>query len=223
MGEIVNSLHFEHVMEHPETDLKVMHPTKAALVAEVVMRLDALQPHDIGVDEVLRTTGISRGSLYHHFENFEHLLETALTVRYASSIDQTVQAMQELVSRQLSKTDFLKHIEDLNRFVHTRERRNFRLERARILAAAEGKPRFEAIVGRESARLTAAVAAMVERAMELGYFQRQNDPKAVALLVQAYTLGRIVDDFNTEDPVDNDAWVELVGRILREILVEPDN
>lgn len=219
----MNTLHFQGLMDHPETDLNAMHPTKAALVTDVVNRLDRLQPYNIGVDDVLRATGISRGSLYHHFENFEHLLETALAVRYASSIDQTVLAMQELISRPMSRDEFLRRVDELNRYVQTGERRSYRLERARILAAAEGKPRFEAIVGRESSRLTAAVATMVERAMELGYFQRQNDPKAVAVLVQAYTLGRIVDDFNTDNPVDNEAWVELLGRIVREILVEPDH
>lgn len=210
-------------MEYRQTILEAMHPTKAVLVADVVARLDTQQPYDIGVDTVLESTGVSRGSLYHHFENFEHLLETALAVRYASSIDQTVLAMRDLMERDLTKAEFMKYLLELNRHVQTRERRNFRLERARILAAAEGKPRFEAVVGRESARLTRAVAEMTETAIERGFFQSQNDPKAVAVLVQAYTLGRIVDDFNSDDPVDNQAWVDLVGRILREILMESDD
>lgn len=219
----MKNLHLQATDEFPESNLAAMHPTKAALVADVVTRLDSQQPYDIGVDAVLHSTGISRGSLYHHFENFEHLVETALAVRYASSIDQTVAAMRALMSRDLTKSEFLEQLFALNRAVQTRERRSFRLERARILAAAEGKPRFESIVGRESARLTRAVSEMVETAIDRGFFQSTNDPKAVAVLVQAYTLGRIVDDFNDEDPVDNQAWVDLLGRILGEILMQPDH
>jgi AcrR family transcriptional regulator len=209
-------------MEDSETDIAKMHPTKAALVSEVVTRLGSQQPYDIRVDTVLQSTRISSSSLYHHFENFEHLLETGMAVRYASFIDHFILMMRDLLNRGLSKTEFLGQLESLMNQIQASDRRVLRLERARILAAAEGKPRFEAIVARESSRLTKAGAAMVEEAMRLGYFQSRNDPKAVAVLVQAYTLGRIVDDFNTINAMDNQLWVELIGRILREIVFETD-
>lgn len=203
-----------------ETDIAQMHTTRAALVEDVVLRLETQQPDDILVDEVLKSTGVSRGSLYHHFEGLDHLIETALAVRYARNIDQTIGFMKELLERNLSKHDFMAGLEELSHRLQSSDRRKFRLERARILAAAEGRPRFETVIGRESNRLTTAVTDLVNVAMDRSIFQRQNDPRAVAVLVQAYTLGRIVDDFNTEEPVEDGAWIDLIGRILREILME---
>lgn len=205
------------------TDVSQMHTTRAALIEDVARRLETQQPDEILVDSVLQSTGVSRGSLYHHFENFDHLIETSLAVRYARNVDQTIEAMRSLLERDLSKNEFMAHLDAMNRWMQTAERRRFRLERARILAAAEGKPRFERVIGRESSRLTSAVADLVKAAMDRGIFQRTNDPHAVAVLVQAYTLGRIVDDFNSDNPVSNEAWVDLIGRILREILMEKDD
>jgi hypothetical protein len=39
--------------------------------------------------------------------------------------------------------------------------------------------------------------------------------------MQAWTLGKIVDDLS-ESPVDNDAYLALVNRVIREVFV-PQN
>jgi hypothetical protein len=44
------------------------------------------------------------------------------------------------------------------------------------------------------------------------------DPHALAVLMQAWTLGKIVDDLS-ENPVDNDAYLSLVNRVIREVFV----
>ena len=54
-----------------------MHPTKAVLVRTVVELLDTQMPSEIHADNVLEISGISKGSLYHHFEDLGELVETA--------------------------------------------------------------------------------------------------------------------------------------------------
>lgn len=208
--------------EHFETDLAKMHPTRAALVTDVVNRLDGSQPQEILSEAVLQSTGISRGSLYHHFENFDHLIETALVVRYARYMDQSIRLIEEILESNFTKDEFLSRLEFLIRITQDPERRSFRLERARILAAAEGNPRFERVLGREANRLTSAFTELIKDAMGRGYLRQDNDPQAVSVLIQAYTLGRIVDDFNHENPVDFEQSISLIYRIVREVIAEVD-
>jgi AcrR family transcriptional regulator len=210
------------VRETTEYDLDRMHPTKASLVRDVVNRLNTQKPWEVISDAVLESTGISKGSLYHHFDNFDHLMETAQVVRYARYMDATIEQIQEIWSAQTSKEDFVQRLDALTRQMQIRSRRMFRLERARILAAAEGHSRFEAALAIESDRLTTALADVIKDAMIAGIFRRDNDPRVIAVFIQAYTLGRAVDDYNDIHPVDDGRWADLIGLIVRNVLLEPD-
>jgi len=42
------------------------------------------------------------------------------------------------------------------------------------------------------------------------------------VLIQAYTLGRIVDDI-VEEPVDPAAWNELIMQVITRVLVAPES
>ena len=210
------------VRETTEYDLDRMHPTKASLVRDVVNRLNTQKPWEVISDSVLESTGISKGSLYHHFDNFDHLMETAQVVRYARYMDATIEQIQEIWSAQTSKEDFVQRLDALTRQMQIRSRRMFRLERARILAAAEGNSRFEAALAIESDRLTTALADVIKDAVIAGIFRRDNDPRVIAVFIQAYTLGRAVDDYNDIHPVDDGRWADLIGLIVRNVLLEPD-
>ena len=58
-----------------------LHPTKRALITTVLEQLKTLKPSEITSESVLDKSGISKGSLYHHFEDFDDLIETAQVIR----------------------------------------------------------------------------------------------------------------------------------------------
>ena len=69
-------------------------------------RLDGSNPHDILVDEVLRVSGISRGSLYHHFGDFDGLIHTTLMTRFAANVEADGAAMRHVAESAISKEDY---------------------------------------------------------------------------------------------------------------------
>ena len=54
-----------------------VHPTKQLLIKTALELMETKLPTEIAVDEILTNSGISKGSLYHHFEDLAELLETA--------------------------------------------------------------------------------------------------------------------------------------------------
>lgn len=75
-----------------------IHPTKALLISTTVTLLDTKLPNEIAVDEILEASGISKGSLYHHFEDLGELLEIAQVERYAAWVDRSVDALVQMIS-----------------------------------------------------------------------------------------------------------------------------
>ena len=67
--------------------------------------------------------------------------------------------------------------------------------------------------------LNAAFAAAIARAQAKGLITPGHDPLALAVFIQAYTLGRVLGDLDTE-PVDPVAWNALIGDVL-DALVRP--
>ena len=67
--------------------LTSFHPTKRLLVETVMSLLNTKTPDEVLADEVLEKSGVSKGSMYHHFEDLQELVETAQLARYAKWID----------------------------------------------------------------------------------------------------------------------------------------
>ena len=65
--------------------------------------------------------------------------------------------------------------------------------------------------------LNAAFAAAIARAQAKGLITPAHDPLALSVFIQAYTMGRVLGDLDTE-PVDPAAWNVLVGAVLDAVL-----
>jgi hypothetical protein len=70
-------------------------------------------------------------------------------------------------------------------------------------------PRFHDALGKEQERLTEAFIDLFKEAQNKGWMSTDIDARAAAVFVQAYTVGRVVDDIAPEK-VDPDAWISLI-------------
>ena len=194
-----------------------MHPTREKLLLTTVALLDSEHPDQIGQELVLSESGVSKGSMYHHFKDFSEVVEAALVYRFHRVVDENIETLGALVEESTTRDDFVNRLVEITRAVQDPERAPFRFERARALGKAGYSERFRATLGAEQQRLTDALTAIVERAQSRGLVQPDIDPRAVAVFIQAYTLGKAVDDI-TVNHMDEDAWVDLITRIIRSVL-----
>jgi hypothetical protein len=96
-----------------------------------------------------------------------------------------------------------------------------RQERALTIGRAITSPRMSVLLQGEQQRLTDALVQLIKDAQSRKLCNAEIDSHALAVLMQAWTLGKIVDDLS-ESPVDNDAYLALVNRVIREVFV-PQN
>lgn len=188
---------------------EALHPTAEQLLATVSAMLDGEHPQDILVDEVLARSGISRGSLYHHFGDFPGLIEAALLRRFSVNVDTDAQAMAHVSTTSTSKEDYWMRMRELSAHTQLPQRAPMRAERARIIALAASNERFGKALSIEQDRLTEAMTSAISIAQEKGWVKPSLNPRAIAVFLQAYTLGRAVDDISNAH-VDNNDWLALI-------------
>lgn len=198
------------------------HPTYELLLACAQMLLRDHSPSEITTEMILSHSGVSRGSLYHHFEDLSDLLETAMVRSFSAVVDENIQVLSELLAATRDAAGFQGAITDFNSFAQASERTSFRLDRVRLLGSAVNNPRMAAKLAVEQSRLTNAYAALIKTAQERGWISADDDPYVLAVFIQAFTIGRVVDDVS-ETAMDLSAWKSLIMKVAIKVLgVKPD-
>jgi AcrR family transcriptional regulator len=188
------------------------HPTRERLI-ETMTELLEESPQDIKVDTLLARSGISIGSLYHHFDDLDHLVEIAYIRRFSATVELSVGVLAHIAATANSQKEVLEALGKVTRATQAQEIASTRFERARIVAMTENNERFATVMRSEQQRLSSAITDLIREAQERGWYSNDFDPAAAAVLIQAYTLGRVVDDV-AEEPVDPDAWIALIDRLI---------
>ena len=197
------------------------HPTKKLLVETVVKMLNQKKPAEILAEDVLAESGVSKGSMYHHFEDLQDLVETAQVFRYSKWIDASIEFMTTSVVAAKSKADLRQSMRLLTEVTQSDERKAARAERAQALSNSYENPRMAKQMGIQTKRLTDAITDIVQEVKNKGFFRKDVDPLAVSTFIQAYTLGKIVNDYNPSG-ISEEAWIDFIMSILDNTFMERD-
>lgn len=195
------------------------HPTRERLIEVTMTLLDGERPDKIHVDEVLLLSGISKGSLYHHFNDFSDLIEEALVRRFSDLVDRSIHVITQLINTAKTKEEFIAGLKKVTRQTQDPTRFANRFERARALGMAGSNDRFRAALAMEQDRITSALEDLFRESQNRGWLSTDFDPRASAVLIQAYTLGQVINDVATIK-YDNDAWIDLIDRVLEKVFVD---
>lgn len=183
--------------------------TKDRLINTVSEMLDGATPQHILVEDVLTASGVARGSLYHHFGDFPALIEATLVRRFSAGVDYTNAVMTEISANSASADEYWARMYEMSNDAQHPNREHRRSERHRILGMAGSNARFGAMLAVEQERLTVTLMDAISVAQEKGWVRADLDPRAIAVFLQAYTLGRTVDDV-AENHLDPEAWTALI-------------
>lgn len=194
-----------------------MQPTKEKLLHTALLLLETHFPEDITGDMVLAHSSVSRGSLYHHFADVSDLVEQALVRRFSARVDENIATLDVMVENCSSPEYLYDQLCVMTDTTQSSGNSRHRFLRARLIGFAEGNERLTQRLGAEQQRLTEALTNLFAQAQNRGWLNRDFSPKAAALFVQAYTLGRVIDDISLE-PVDQDEWNAFINRVIKLVL-----
>ncbi len=209
---------FKLMSPTPDKPRATSHPTKETLLGTVAGMLERGPVEGITVDLVLKQSGVSKGSLYHHFEDFSDLLEQALVQRFASSVDKSIAMLSKVVLSSRNKKEAIAALHQATGKTTASALAEVRFERAKLISASLGNPRLSKRLSVEQWRLTSALADLFREMQSKGWMSSGFDARAAAVLIQAYALGKIVDDI-VDDRMSEQAWNALINQIIDKVFV----
>ena len=197
--------------------MESLHPTKRALVQTVLDQLKTKKPSDLTSELILETSGISKGSLYHHFEDFDDLIETAQVFRYAAYVDQSIHILTKVFQTAKNRDEMLVELKQLTKFTQSPNLMSQRMDRATSISLAHANPRMMQKLNAQQDRLNEALIDIFREARDRGWINPDVDLHAGAVFIQAYTLGIIINDVSGKK-LDNKAWTDLIDLFASKII-----
>jgi AcrR family transcriptional regulator len=210
---------YRHSRKRPERPQP--HPTRQRLLDITVELIGEVGLDGVDITEVLRRADLTTGALYHHFRDVPHLLEEAMAVRFPMGVRESLVMIREGLAAATTLEDYQAFMRTLNVVSQAPENRTRRMERAHYLALAFGSESLRAHIAHQQAEMTAELTEVLVDVQQRGWLRSDLDAKAVAVFIQAYTLGRIIDDI-TDDPVDPAEWNRLLITVMTDALSATD-
>lgn len=193
-------------------------PAKRRLLEAAKKLLDKYPPAEITTAMVLKEASVARNTLYLHFDNQGALIESALLSIFLDGVRQHANLLDDSLKKTRSKSDFLRRAAEIIRVSQDQDRRPFRIARCRLVAHAEKNVRFAKLLGIEQNRVNERFTQLFSEMRTRGWLNPAITPAAAAILVQAITLGRVVDDVAAKK-VDEKAWKEAYMSVVKKVIL----
>ena len=179
-------------------------------------------PKKITTTMLLKQAGVARGSLYHHFEDLETLVQSAMVEEFSEYVAANIAMLNAAISESKSAAEFRSALNRITEISQGVDRRSNRFARIRLIAYSDDHPKTLSLLSETQQRLTNSISEIVARAQQLGWVRRDISSRAVAVFIQSYTLGKVVDDI-VPDAVPAIDWNSLINVIVADSLITTDN
>lgn len=197
------------------------HPTKKTLV-ECTRQLIAQHGVDaVTVDMVLSDSGVSKGSLYHHFKDFDALIQTVQVGNFSVFVDEGISFLEAAMGRASSAEELRANLYAVIELAHDPRRAPNRIERARIVGSSGTALEYTQALAREQERLRRRGEELIAEAQSRGWVNSALSPRALSSFILGFTFGRVLDDV-CQTHVAPDQWNAVVRQFMDQVLLAVD-
>jgi hypothetical protein len=140
-------------------------------------------------------------------------------MRFSQYVDEDIASLASAIAGCETTDSFLERIEILAREIHSPNRRDRRAARIAALARATTSARMREQLSLVQARMTDSFADLFRELQERGIVSRDFAPKMYATFIQAYSIGKVIDDV-TADHVDPEEWTRFVMKMISDWATE---
>jgi AcrR family transcriptional regulator len=207
-------------MAVPEAGIRAMRSreTRDRVLSVALAQVTQGGEAAVRIDEIRDLSGVSIGSIYHHFGDREGVIAAAQLRRFAQYAEAEIAALSEIVMTSGTVAEFRDAILELMWLSHSELRRGERWGRVGVLASTIGREDLRREIETVQTRLTDEFQAHVAQGQARGFFRSDLDARAIAWVIEAYSLGLVLNDVDLR-AVDEDQWAAVLGAVLDGVIV----
>ena len=189
---------------------------------DVAMRIIVERGIDaVRIEDIVAEVGVTKGSLYWHFEDREALIKAALAEHIRRQSAVTVAAVSDALDQADSKDDYLARIAPYIADPYDAEQVRERWARLAILVETRNDPELAAMMRDVQGRNLEVFVELMTQAQRSGALREDLDPRAVATALTVMYLGSNFIDVLGEHAPEPGAWWGLISFFIG-AMFQPD-
>ncbi|HEY4898909.1 MAG TPA: hypothetical protein VIH79_04235, partial [Candidatus Nanopelagicaceae bacterium] len=143
--------------------------------------------------------------------------ELAQVRRFSEYVDKVVEKLSTILHSCVTRAELNERVSQTLQYFQAEELAQVRLERFTAISKVPNNPRMARALGAEQERLTEALEDLYRDILARGWGNSQIQPRTAAVIIQALTVGRAVDDF-TPTHVNQENWVHVISIIIKDAI-----
>jgi AcrR family transcriptional regulator len=215
-GDVRESL----VVDGASSQAAARPSTRDRVLAVAIAQLEAGGEAFVRIDEIRDRSGVSIGSIYHHFGDRDGVIVAAQLRRFSQWAEEELASLSESVRRSRNVREFRTSIRRLARRSQSEYGTGVRWGRMGVLGSLTGRAALRDEVRAVQTTLTDGFQAHVAQGQARGFFRSDLDPRAVAAFIEAYSLGAVLNDLDLRG-VSERAREQVLWAVLDSLLVDP--
>lgn len=192
--------------------------TVSTVIEATIRAIEAGGEASVRIDDILKETGISKGSLYHHFGGREGLIAAARVTQFSRFVAEDAKNIRDTLTKTNTLEEFIAATSALVELGDSIERARARHNRLSVIASSYGRPELRQSLVLQQHSHTETIAEAVRYGQQKGWIRTDVNARALAVFVQGYNLARVLLEIDTE-PVPNADWDHVVRVALGSFFV----
>ena len=191
--------------------------TISKIVEFAAKELDEVGAVQFNLDRVIEKSGVSRGSIYHHFGDRDGLIVAVEVSEIVQILTSGNERMRHLFSEASSGEEIIKGMETAIRAGTQGKGRNYRRRRIASLATAQHSPAISQALAEVQVSETNYWVETLRIGTDKGFIQPCEPLVGTADVIQSLLVGRILVDILNDDERDG-TWVLAAIEVFRALL-----
>lgn len=159
------------------------------------------------IDDIVEEVGVTKGSLYWHFEDRQGLIKAAIAEQIRRFSDETISAVSDAITTSSNKDDYLARIFPFIIDPFDKKQVRDRWGRLSILVETQNDPELKKMMHDVQSRHLELVVELMTEAQEKGFLRSDLDPRSVATALNVINIGsNIIDVLGRNGPTPEDWW-----------------
>jgi AcrR family transcriptional regulator len=179
--------------------------TVGVVIAEANRAIELGGESSVRIQEISAKTGVSIGSIYHHFGDRDGLIRATYVHNFAANIQDDIARAKRFLDKMHSTKDMAEHYDEMINFLVDHFKHVPADKRANIIGNTTGRPLLRAALAEVQHGLTEQLTEVMQIMHDREMLKPHLSPRAAAVMILGMLHGRIVAEIDT-NPVSDHDW-----------------